>query len=223
MSATPLPFLLPYAIAFWFVYIWAFYVSEWSMIRASTITTQATRYPPRVSLHWFMSLALFAQLLAFGVAFWAPARFSAGSIIPMFWLGLVLLLAGSMLRRHCFRMLGENFTIDVRASESQPVIDRGAYAVIRHPGYAAGIVMLVAVGLALGSYISLGILAVTAVFIYLRRIAFEERALEAALGEKYRAYAAGRKRLLPYIYTELKPNMAFERDAPKAARPSTLR
>lgn len=170
------------------------------MIRASKTTAAPTCDVPQDSLHWLMSLALGAQLLAFAVAFWTPARFPAGSIEPMFWLGIVLLIACSLLRRHCFRMLGQSFTIDVRASANQPVVERGAYAVIRHPGYAAGIVMLIAVGLALGNYISVIILTITALFVYLRRIAFEERALEAVLGEKYRMYASSRKRLIPYVY-----------------------
>ena len=202
MNATPLPFIFPYAVGFWLAYVWAFYLSEWSMIRASKTTAAPTGDVPQDSLRWLMSLALVAQLVAFAfaVAFWTPAQFPAGGIEPMFWLGIVLLIAGSLLRRHCFRMLGQSFTIDVRASANQPVVERGAYAVVRHPGYTAGIVMLVALGLALGSYFSLLILTTTALFVYLRRIAFEERALEAVLGEKYRIYAAGRKRLIPYVY-----------------------
>lgn len=160
------------------------------MIRASKTTTAPTGDVPQDSLRWRMSLALVAQLVAFAVAFWTPAQFPAGSIEPFFWLGMVLLIVGSLLRRHCFRMLGQSFTIDVRASANQPVVERGACAVVRHPGYTAGIVMLVAIGLALGSYISPLILTTTALFVYLRRIAFEERALEATLGEKYRIYAA---------------------------------
>ena len=170
------------------------------MIRASKTTPVPTRDVPQDSLNWLMGLALVAQLVAFAVAFWTPAKFPADIIEPTFWFAIVLLVAGSMLRRHCFRMLGQSFTIDVRASANQPVVERGAYAVVRHPGYAAGIVMLVAVGLALGSYIGLFTLTATALFVYIRRMAFEESALEAALGEKYRIYAARRKRLIPYVY-----------------------
>jgi len=32
------------------------------------------------------------------------------------------------------------------------------------------------------------------------RIGVEERALEAALGDRYREYAATRKRLIPYVW-----------------------
>lgn len=200
MSATPLPFILPHAVAFWLAYIWTFYVAQWKMIRASKTAAPVSAAPQQDSLRWLTSLALVAQVLAFAVAFWAPARFPLGSIEPLFWFGIALLAAGSVLRRHCFRMLGESFTIDVRVSATQPVIDRGAYAVIRHPGYMAGMIMLVAVGLALGSFVSLLVLTATALFVYLRRIAFEESVLEATLGDKYRKYAAGRKRLIPFFY-----------------------
>lgn len=200
MSTTPLPFVIPYAMVFWVGYVWAFYVSEWKMIRMSKTMTPSTGTPPQDSLRWLTSLALAAQLLAFAIAFWPPAQFPITGIETLFWLGIILLIAGSLLRRHCFRMLGENFTIDVRASANQPIVERGAYAVVRHPGYTAAILMFVAVGLALGSYISLLILSATALFVYLRRISSEESALETALGEKYRRYAAGRKRLVPYVY-----------------------
>lgn len=200
MSATPLPFIWPHAVAFWLAYLWAFYGAEWNMIRASKTTAPVSGAPPQDSLRWLTSFALVAQVLAFAVAFWAPARLPPASIEPLFWTGIALLFAGSALRRHCFRMLGESFTIDVRASATQPVIDRGAYAVIRHPGYTAGILMLIAVGLALGSFVSLVILTVTALLVYLRRIRYEETVLEATLGDKYRRYAAGRKRLVPFVY-----------------------
>lgn len=200
MPATaPLPFVLPYAIAFWVAYFWAFYVSEWSMIRRSKADLPA-RTSPQDSLKWLMTVALVAQLIAFGAAFWRPAQFQPAAIEPTFWLGLLLLFAGSLLRRHCFRMLGPHFTIDVRASAEQPVISRGAYAYIRHPGYSAAIVMMIGVGLSLGSYLSLAVLTATALFVYLRRIRSEEEALADAVGERYVAYARGRRRLIPYVY-----------------------
>jgi len=40
--------------------------------------------------------------------------------------GLLLLLSGSLLRRHCWRMLGKHFTRDVKASPDQPFVS-GAF------------------------------------------------------------------------------------------------
>ena len=111
-----------------------------------------------------------------------------------------MLIGASLLRRHCFRMLGDYFTLDVRAHNEQHVIDRGAYSWVRHPGYTAGIMMYIGVGFALGNWVSLIILTTIAVFVYMKRIAFEERVLEETLGERYRMYMQGRKRLIPYVY-----------------------
>jgi len=46
-----------------------------------------------------------------------------------------------LLRRHCFRQLGASFTGDVRATPDQRIVTTGAYAVVRHPSYSAGILM----------------------------------------------------------------------------------
>jgi len=200
-NQTPLPFVGLFAMAFWATYLWTFFVSEWSVIRHSkTSRPSDSAAPNQDELGWMMGITLVAQALAIASAFWPTGRFSVELQVPMFWLGISLLLAGSALRQHCFRMLGENFTIDVRVSENQPIIDRGAYAVIRHPGYTAGIIMLTGIGVALGSLLSTLIMLSSALFVYIRRINFEEQALERVLGEKYRKYAVSRKKLFPYVY-----------------------
>ena len=53
--------------------------------------------------------------------------------------GLVVVVAASLFRRHCFRMLGADFRGDVTVRADQPVIDRGAYRYLRHPSYLAAI------------------------------------------------------------------------------------
>ncbi|NOZ42668.1 MAG: isoprenylcysteine carboxylmethyltransferase family protein [Alphaproteobacteria bacterium] len=200
MDIQPLPFSFPYAIAFWGTYIWAFYLSEWNMIRRSAKTMDSQAIPKKSELKWIGTMMLVAQFVAFAVSFWDVAPFPPAGSKPAFFLGIVLIIVGSALRRHCFRMLGANFTIDVRAHENQTIVDQGAYALVRHPSYTAGLIMVVGLGLALGSYLSLVIITTVTLFAYLQRIGFEEQTLTAALGEKYLAYARGRKRLMPYIY-----------------------
>jgi protein-S-isoprenylcysteine O-methyltransferase Ste14 len=52
----------------------------------------------------------------------------------LFWIGLMTMIAGSLLRRHCWRMLGGSFTGAVIVTPDQSVVERGAYATfaIRH-------------------------------------------------------------------------------------------
>jgi len=113
---------------------------------------------------------------------------------------LVLLWAGIALRQWSFRTLGRYFTFTIETSGDQPVIATGPYRVLRHPSYTGLLLVLVGIGLLLGNWLSLlaVAVAVTAALVY--RIGVEERALEAALGDRYREYAATRKRLIPYVW-----------------------
>lgn len=199
MINIPLPFIMPFAAVFWVVYFWAFYVSEWKIIKR-TMADLSQENNFHQDSHFEGSKLLLGQLIAFSIAFIEPLQFGIPNPNILFWIGITMLIGASILRRHCFRMLGEYFTFDVRVNDEQPVIERGAYSWVRHPSYTAGILMYIGVGFALGSWVSLVILFTISVFVYMKRIAFEERILEETLGERYRTYMQSRKRLFPYIY-----------------------
>jgi protein-S-isoprenylcysteine O-methyltransferase Ste14 len=97
-------------------------------------------------------------------------------------------------------MLGQSFTGDVRASAGQQVVTRGAYAILRHPSYTAGILLNTGMGIALGSWAAALLLAVASLAVYVYRMRVEEQALLAAIGEPYRAFMATRKRIIPFLY-----------------------
>jgi len=117
----------------------------------------------------------------------------------MFAAGVSLILLGSLLRRYCWRTLGEYFTGDVRARAEQPVISSGPYRLVLHPSYTAGMMMFIGIGLALGSWLSLALLTITTIATYSYRVMVEERALLDTIGEPYRSYIKERKRFIPYI------------------------
>jgi protein-S-isoprenylcysteine O-methyltransferase Ste14 len=191
---TPLPFVWPYALLFWAVDFWAFW-PEFRIVRRS----QAGNVLDAES----RQTILMGTALAFAVAFplaWVPAVQIRGHRVAVFLVGVGLLVAGSLLRRHCWRMLGASFTGDVRASADQEVVTRGAYAVLRHPSYTAGIILNTAVGIALGGWASAVILAVASFAVYAFRIKVEERALLATIGEPYARFLRTRKRLIPFVY-----------------------
>jgi protein-S-isoprenylcysteine O-methyltransferase Ste14 len=56
------------------------------------------------------------------------------------------------------------------------------------------------IGLALGSWASALIAAASSLALYSYRMAVEERALVAALGEPYREFMRTRKRVIPWVY-----------------------
>jgi protein-S-isoprenylcysteine O-methyltransferase Ste14 len=78
--------------------------------------------------------------------------------------------------------------VRIQNDRGHHVVDKGPYAVVRHPGYAAMIVAVPMSGLALGSWIGAGVALVYSALI-LRRVMFEDGFLQANL-PGYVSYAA---------------------------------
>jgi protein-S-isoprenylcysteine O-methyltransferase Ste14 len=118
----------------------------------------------------------------------------------LFWVGLGLVIASGLLRRHCFHMLGASFTGVVHVVPGQEIVDRGVYRLIRHPSYTGSALAFIGIGLALGNWASLVILLGSCWMIYGYRVRVEERALLDILGEPYRDYMARTKRFIPFLF-----------------------
>jgi protein-S-isoprenylcysteine O-methyltransferase Ste14 len=191
----PLPFVWPFSALFWAAVLWAFW-PEFAIIRRAR---REKGTEDAKSLQVIMLGQGIASLLAFPLA-WVPAFQFQAHRAAVFAVGVAVLILGALLRRHCWRMLGASFTGDVRASADQVVVTRGAYAILRHPSYTAGILLNTGIGIALGSWASAGIQAAASFAAYSYRIAVEERALLATIGEPYRQFVSTRKRLIPFVY-----------------------
>jgi protein-S-isoprenylcysteine O-methyltransferase Ste14 len=90
--------------------------------------------------------------------------------------------------------------VRIQTDRGQHVVTTGPYAVIRHPGYLAGIVVVLASGVALGSWIAAAFISVTTLPFLLYRAITEDRILQAEL-PGYRDYAQRvRWRLIPGIW-----------------------
>ena len=118
----------------------------------------------------------------------------------LFVFGMVLMVAGIVIRQWAVALLGELFTIDVRVHPGQSVVDRGPYRWVRHPSYTGLILTFVGIGLALGNWAALIVLIVLPTAGLVVRIRFEERALLEGLGEPYRRFAASRPHLFPGLW-----------------------
>jgi protein-S-isoprenylcysteine O-methyltransferase Ste14 len=129
-----------------------------------------------------------------------PSAAIADARWPLFVVGLVLMCAGIVIRQWAVALLGELFTIDVRVHPGQRVVERGPYRWVRHPSYTGLIMTFVGIGLALGNWAALLVLAVLPTAGLVVRIRFEERALLDGLGEPYRRFAAGRPHVFPGVW-----------------------
>ncbi|HEX9085691.1 MAG TPA: isoprenylcysteine carboxylmethyltransferase family protein [Gemmatimonadaceae bacterium] len=194
----PLPFVWPHALIFWAVYVWAF-LPEWKVVQGGIEGVKGGNSTDGGSLRVLLGGMWVALLIAFGLAFVRAWSFPTGARLPLFAVGLSLIALGSLLRRYCFRTLGQYFTGDVRARSDQPVIRTGPYRLIRHPSYTAGMMMFIGIGLALGSWFSFILLTIATIATYGYRVTIEERALLDAIGEPYRSYMKETKRFVPYI------------------------
>jgi protein-S-isoprenylcysteine O-methyltransferase Ste14 len=87
----------------------------------------------------------------------------------------------------------------VRVEEGQKLASSGLYKLVRHPMYAANLVLMVGIPLALGSYWGL-LLIIPAQLVLVLRILDEEKLLTQELGG-YREYTQRvRYRLVPYVW-----------------------
>jgi protein-S-isoprenylcysteine O-methyltransferase Ste14 len=192
----PLPFVWPYLLVFWPVYVWVF-APEFRIIRQAreVPVPEEDRGSLRVLLVGF-SLALLA---AFGFAFAAPRWALPGPAAAWFFLGVAILVAGSLLRRHCFRVLGAFFTGAVTVQSGHRVIDTGAYRWVRHPSYSAALLLVLGIALALGNLLGVVVSSALAFLAYGYRARVEERALLASLGAPYARFLATRERFIPFV------------------------
>lgn len=142
------------------------------------------------------------------VAHWVLAgldygRFHWTDTVPL-WLQVASLIALAAAYAFCLWAMRINrffsSVIRIQSDRGQVVITEGPYAYVRHPGYLAGLVVMIASGLALGSWIAaLQLVVCTVPFLLYRAIA-EDRVLRAQL-PGYADYAQRvRWRLLPGIW-----------------------
>jgi protein-S-isoprenylcysteine O-methyltransferase Ste14 len=195
-SVLPLALTWPYALAFWGVVWWAF-APEGRIVRRPS-ASGASRQDAGSKL-----LILVSQVVATGAAFAIASRATSGALpdrVWLFWAGLALVIAGSLLRRHCWRMLGTSFTGAVVVSPDQAVVERGAYRYVRHPSYTGGALLYLGIGVALANWISIVVLMLCVTVGYGYRVFVEERALAMTIGDPYRRYMRRTKRFVPFVF-----------------------
>jgi protein-S-isoprenylcysteine O-methyltransferase Ste14 len=118
----------------------------------------------------------------------------------LFPLGTVIVWLGLLLRWWSFDSLGKYFTVTVRTSEDQVVVERGPYRVLRHPSYTGLLLVFSGGGLIVHNWVSAAGAGAVLLVALIYRLRIEERALEEALGSRYRQFAENRARLVPFVW-----------------------
>ena len=118
-----------------------FTISAWGMMELSQRSNVHREGATRIGDIAGRLAFLGCLIAATAVANLTPRVVPAAAIRPApvaFAAGLVILLAGLVLRGWSFKALGQYFTHTVMVSSDQPVIATGPYRVLRHPSYTGG-------------------------------------------------------------------------------------
>ena len=115
-------------------------------------------------------------------------------------IGVVLFVAGLILRWWAIITLGRFFTVDVTIEKDHELVERGPFRIVRHPSYSGLLLAFVGLALSLRNWAALPIILLPIVAAFIRRMSVEEEALSRALGPRYTEYMKRTKRLVPFVY-----------------------
>jgi protein-S-isoprenylcysteine O-methyltransferase Ste14 len=114
-------------------------------------------------------------------------------------IGLVMVIAGLVIRFVAMATLGKNFSGLLRIREGHNLVRTGIYRWVRHPAYLGAILIFLGIPVIVSSI--LGFLVMFLLVPYLlHRIKLEERMLIGWFGAEYEEYMKHSKRLIPFVY-----------------------
>ena len=137
--------------------------------------------------------------LSLGVAFAFGAEQIA--VLPdwFFYVGILMMLLGIVVREWAVITLRRFFSFSVRVLQDHKVVDTGPYRLVRHPAYAGSILTMVGIGVALLTWAAALLILLFCVVVYGYRMRVEEKAMVNELGDDYSEYMRRTKRLIPFI------------------------
>ncbi|MGL5011688.1 MAG: sterol desaturase family protein [Paracoccaceae bacterium] len=150
----------------------------------------ATRLPPRSSAAGLMPrIIAVAGTFIMSLLIVMPAEAISA---PMRITSTIIIIAGSVLSIWCLHQLGRSFSI---MATSRELKTHGSYSIVRHPLYAAEVLMILGVVLAHGTAFAFAVGALWLV-LQVRRAQYEEQVLRATF-PAYQDYATRVPMLIP--------------------------
>lgn len=115
------------------------------------------------------------------------------------WAGVMVFVAGCILRIYSVQVLGNRFSGLVAVQPGHNLVTTGIYGRIRHPSYLGMLVTVVGWALAFRSSVGL-LLGSLVVPVLISRMNAEEKLLQSQFGTEYDAYVRRTSRLIPHMY-----------------------
>jgi protein-S-isoprenylcysteine O-methyltransferase Ste14 len=113
-------------------------------------------------------------------------------------LAFAAMLLGLWLRSWAVVTLGSDFTWYITCRPGQPLVDRGPYRFVRHPGYAGALLTYCAGPFFLHSWLAATVALLVLPVVFLARIRVEEGLLLAEMGSRYGDYRRRVRALVPW-------------------------
>ncbi len=114
--------------------------------------------------------------------------------------GLVVLLAGFLVRWLAILQLGKMFTVNVSINSGHQLKTNGLYGLVRHPSYLGALLILLGIGLFTGDAAALIVVFIPPLLAFIYRMHVEENALVAEFGPEYVDYKNKVARIIPGVY-----------------------
>jgi protein-S-isoprenylcysteine O-methyltransferase Ste14 len=149
----------------------------------------------RALLGLSLLIAIVAHVVMPGWMVWASFRSRAW----VSWVGLALGLLAVPAVYWVFDSLGRNVSETVLTKRNHQLVTTGPYRWVRHPLYATGLTLLLAVGLMLASWLVLLATFIALALIWFVVVPVEEAQLLVKFGDAYRTYSRRTGRLLPRL------------------------
>jgi protein-S-isoprenylcysteine O-methyltransferase Ste14 len=128
-------------------------------------------------------------------------RFASYRPEPILLLFGVLAAIGAIaLFRLTHKALGKMWSVSLQLREGHRLVTSGVYRTLRHPMYSAFWLMALAQALLLPNWVAGPAGLVGFGVLFALRVGPEERMMEEAFGDEYRAYRDRSWRIIPYIY-----------------------
>jgi len=150
---------------------------------------------------WMYSLPLMIAMVLFVRPQFVPplAHPAWGHSYATYWIGTALLISGLAFSIWARRVLGRNWSGTVTVKEDHELIESGPYRFVRHPIYTGLLLALAGSTLAQGWWSSVVALVLCFVSFWIKLLR-EEAWMRETFGEKYEAYCARTKRLVPFLF-----------------------
>ena len=114
--------------------------------------------------------------------------------------GLMLVIAGFIIRWTAILQLGKSFTVDVAITDVASLKTDGLYKLVRHPSYSGLLLIITGFSITMNSFYSYIALLVPVFLAVCYRINVEEKVLIGEFGDNYNRYKVKTKKIIPGIY-----------------------